>query len=654
MSLKDIDKINKDSVKYGNSISIESLEKLLRKFADKYYNSGEPYVSDKIFDKLKDILEERDPDNPFLTEVRAPLRGNKKKVKLPFPMNSLNKIKDDEPKKLEKFITKYDGPYILSDKLDGASAQLYKDATGKLFLYSLGDYIEGIDLSHLIDSLFADTDLKKMPKSCSVRGELMIEKEVFNSLDTTKKNVRNSVAGLVNAKKSIDKDILDVTKFVTYSVLNPLMTISEQLEKLEEWGFDVVYYKKYEEINKKLLEKFLIERRNKSKFDLDGIVCVDDSEIYKSETGYPDYAFAFKMDNPESIVTTEIISVEWNEKVYGYLKPTIKIKPVILSGNANTKSVTGYNARWIVNNKIGPGAIIRIVRSNEVIPKIVEVLKPAKKISLPDVPYKWTINDQGEEVDLVVDGYNIDSSKKINIEIMIHFFKTIGVKFMSEGIITKLSEEGYDNIEKLLDADDKDLMEINGLGEKMIKKIRSEIDKSFLTMELYTFMAASTIFGRGLGERKIKAVLNVYPNLMLEKWDKKTMKNKLLKVEGYQEKSANLFSNNYEDFIKFYKKINEIYDISRFMKKVTRVESESDDEENSDFKDKIFVFTGFRDESLQKIIEKGKGKVTTSVSSKTHMVIMADGGEISSKIQKAKDLGKTIMTKSEFKNKFGI
>ena len=45
------------------------------------------------------------------------------------------------------------------------------------------------------------------------------------------------MAGLVNAKKSIDKDILGVTKFIGYSVLNPIMKMSEQLEKLNQWGF---------------------------------------------------------------------------------------------------------------------------------------------------------------------------------------------------------------------------------------------------------------------------------------------------------------------------------------------------------------------------------------------------------------------------------
>ena len=55
MSLKDIDTLNKNPVKYANKLEINDLEKLLRKFSDKYYNTGEPLVSDYVFDELRNI-----------------------------------------------------------------------------------------------------------------------------------------------------------------------------------------------------------------------------------------------------------------------------------------------------------------------------------------------------------------------------------------------------------------------------------------------------------------------------------------------------------------------------------------------------------------------------------------------------------------------
>ena len=653
MVIEDLDKIKTNPVKYANKISIESLVKLLKKLSHRYYyENKEPYVSDEVFDKLRDVLEEKDPQNSFLFEVGAPVRGTKKIDTLPFPMSSFNKIKNDDEKKLNLWLKKYStGPYVLSDKLDGVSVQLYKDENGKLFFYSRGDYIEGTNISHLIDTIFRKIDLNKMPKSCSVRGELIIEKDEFKKLNTKKKNVRNSVAGLINSKNSIDKDILNISKFVGYSVLSPTMCVSEQLDKLKKWGFETVYYKEVKIISKQILEDILLDRRSKSKFDIDGIVCVDNSDVYISKSGFPDHAFAFKMLFKDTIASTEILDVEWSISKDFYLKPSISIEPVILAGNATVSNATGNNARYIIDNKIGPGAIVRIVRSNEVIPKIIEVLKPAKKMILPKYKYEWTVNEEGEEVDMVADSDDPEVLKIVNIKLSLHFFKTIGIKFISEGIISKLSDAGYETLVELLDADDDDLIEINGIGKKLVKKIRDEIEKYFASMELYTFMAASNKFGRGLGERKLKAVLDMYPNILIEEWNKEKMIDKLLKVDGYQEKSAILFASNFKKFISFYKKINNIYEISRFMSKNDNHKYDNI-EQNTDIVGKTFVFTGFRDNDMQKFIEKHKGKVTTSVSKKTSYVIMADGGDEGGKVQKAKELGVTVLTKSQFIKKF--
>ena len=66
------------------------------------------------------------------------------------------------------------------------------------------------------------------------------------------------------------------------------------------------------------------------------------------------------------------------------------------------------------------------------------------------------------------------------------------------------------------------------------------------------------------------------------------------------------------------------------------------------------VFTGFRDKELQNKIEDLGGSVTTSVSSKTNIVVHADNEQNSSKIEKATQLGIKILSKSEFIKKFNL
>ena len=76
------------------------------------------------------------------------------------------------------------------------------------------------------------------------------------------------------------------------------------------------------------------------------------------------------------------------------------------------------------------------------------------------------------------------------------------IKYLSEGIITKLVNNGYDTIPKILKAKKASLSKIEGLGDKIITKIYDEIDRAFEEVDLQTFMGASHKFGRGLGRRK--------------------------------------------------------------------------------------------------------------------------------------------------------
>jgi len=199
--MEDLEKIIKNPKKYASKISMEDLVDLLKMLSDAYFNTGEPIVSDQVYDELVDVLKERDPDNEFLKTVGAPLIGTKQLVKLPFEMGSLSKIKPGG-NELSKWLKKYKGPYFLSDKLDGVSAQIYKNSNGNLFLYSRGDGTEGQDISHLLNFVTSKSVLKNLPNGISVRGELIISKSDFERKQSKikMKNARNAVAGLVNAK----------------------------------------------------------------------------------------------------------------------------------------------------------------------------------------------------------------------------------------------------------------------------------------------------------------------------------------------------------------------------------------------------------------------------------------------------------------------
>ena len=653
--------------KNAKTFNEEELVKVLKKMSDTYYNTGTSIVEDEVYDYLKDLLKSKDPENPFLDEVGAPVKGTKNKVKLPYEMGSLAKIKPNSGD-LDKFRIKYSGPYVISDKLDGASVQLYKDKEGKLTLYSRGNGEIGQDISHLIGFFVKQSTINKIPNNTSVRGELIISKKNFKSIESYMKNARNAVSGLVNSK-TVDTKIAKITEMICYSVLYPKYKQSEQMNLLESWNLNVVFHKTINKLDEEKMKELLLERKKTSSFEMDGLVCVDNSKIYSQTGGYPDHAFAFKMLLDDQTTEAEVVGIEWDVSMDGYVKPRVKINPVNLSGTKITYA-TGFNAKFIQDNNLGPGAKIKITRSGDVIPYILEVLKKSKS-GKPDMP-KFKYNWNETQIDIIIDKSEKNMSHLIKLKLLIHFFSTMEIKYLGEGILAKFVDAGLDSVVKILTAKKKDFENMEGVGDKMLKKIYDEINRAFQEVDLAVFMGASHKFGRGLGVRKIEEVLAVYPDIIKQTWTKSEMIEKIQSVPGFAEKTATLFAKNYQDFIKFYEEIKKVIDISRFetnsKKKLAKSTDSTDSADSADsvnsnnqtknkkiLEGQKIVFTGFRDSALEKNIKLMGGKVSTSVSSNTTLVIHSENPDkSSSKFTKAIELKIKMMSITDFKNKYKL
>lgn len=630
----DVSKILEDPTAFANKVSIKELEDILRQLSFNYYNTGEELVPDIVFDTLKEVLEERDPKNKFLTEIGSPI--SKDKVELPYFMGSLEKIKPttDVFKNWKKT---HPGPYVMSDKLDGISGLFVKNKQS-LKLYTRGDGKYGQDISYLIPHILK-LESYKLPVKVAIRGEIIIKEKEFQKFSGEFKNARNAIAGLVNSK-NYSVELAKKTEFIGYTVLDPKMKQEDQLKQLVEWKFPCVNYIVRPDTSCEFLTQYFIDRRKVSEYNIDGIVVVDNSQIYDLEDKNPSYAVAFKTVLQDQLIEATVVDVLWEPSKYGYLKPTIQIVPVKMKDVTITYA-TAHNAKFIVDNKLGPGAVIKIVRSGDVIPKIIEVIKPAPTAKLPTIPYKWNKSN----VDFVVQDIHGAAKEKITIKRLVDFFQIMDVKFISEGIITKLVENGFDTLEKILLADKEELNEIDGIGDKMIDKIYAGIDESFANVTLHQLMAASNVFGRGFGVRKLKLITDTYPAILAWEQDKENLKKKILQIKGFDEITATQFVEHFELFRDFYKELKEIVDLSNLSKQHPSLR-----ETDTPLYDKKVVFTGFRDAELEKYIESRGGKVTTSVSRNTSILVYTD--KSSAKYTKAVELGVETLTEKEFRDKY--
>ena len=633
-----IDKLKNNPRKYVESLSVKNHVQLLKYLSDAYYNTSQPLIDDEIFDIIKEYLAERDPDNEYLLEVGAP--SSKRIVKLPYSMYSLEKIKPDT-ELLDKWSREYKGPYLVSDKLDGISAQLYKDVNEHVYLFSRGDSTTGQNITHLVEHLFTKKQLKSIPAETSIRGELIISKKNFIKIADSYENARNAVGGLVNSRR-LKKKVLTVTEFVGYSMLYPLYTKDKQMHMLQTYGLNVVDHKIYHELTNQLLSDLLEDRRKESEYDIDGIVVFDGSKIYPLEDKNPTYAFAFKKVLDDQVAEATVEDVSWEVSKDRYIKPRIKISPIKLAGVTITYA-TAFNAKFVFENKLGPGAIVKLVRSGDVIPHIMHIIKPAEEPKMPSMAYEWSSTG----VDIIVT--NLRANSKVHHQVLVkqfvHFFKTLNVKYINEGIITKLVENGYNTIFKILTLNVDKASLIDGLGEKVLNKIFISFREVIQTTNMASLMYASQVFGRGLGEKKLKLILNEIPDV-LEHISDSELKDKINNIEGFSNVTTDKFIENLDEFKLFFKDLNQIIRVQHLIP-----EKRSETKSESILNGKTIIFTGFRNSDWKKQIESMGGKLSDSVSKNT-FVVVHDDDLSSSKIKKAKELNVKTIHKNEFRQEY--
>jgi DNA ligase (NAD+) len=654
----------KDIIEYISNLSIQELEDVIKYSADKYYNTGVSVISDSIYDMLIDYLKNKSPKSKVLTTIGAKVKNSSRKVKLDYWLGSMDKIKPPS-NQLSIWLDKYKPPYNLSDKLDGISALLVYRNNKKINMYTRGTATEGLDITNLIKYLDLpnyDTVNKYCKKYnintitphdhdqrsgengsnndnlIAFRGELIINDEIFNKKwSTTFKNGRNAVAGLVNSK-TINPDFAADVELVLYEVVDPFYPILDQFKIIKKLGFNIVYNRTTTDIlTFENLSEYLKERRTLSKYLIDGIIVTSVNNIERNVKGNPEYAFAFKDVLEDQMAQTKILSIEWNISKAGYIIPTLLLEPVSIGG-VEIKRATGNNAKFIVDNKLGTGAVIEIIRSGDVIPKVTKVIKGVK---VPELPknIKWVWNDTN--VDIILE--DSKGNKNVLIKSIYFFFSTLDTKGLGERNIEKIVNSGLDNIIKIITAKPDDLLKVEGFKEKTVNNIINSIKSSLQDIPLYKLMAASGTLGYGLGQEKFKLVLNMYPDLLNNTWTKNEFIDKIILVNSWDEKTATLFVNNFKDFIKFYNSIKPFITL-KVEKKIKK----------NWISGLTFVMSGFRDDELKNSIESFGGKVSTSVSKNTDYLIVKEQSNIDNptdKIKKALDLKINIITKNDLLKK---
>lgn len=617
--------------------SVKELMVYLKAADELYTNEGDSFLEDFEYDALKQYLEAANPGDPYFTKVGSEVRGGK--VVLPFQMGSLNQVFIGG---WDSWVTSNDlddETLVISDKEDGGS-DMIRYTRGKLSIaYSRGDGLMGADITRHISKIpSVPKDLSGQGIDLTVRCEHIISPANFKKLQEMGirsrsgkpyKNPRNMVAGLMNAETN-DPRVYQYIDVIAYEIVGGHQEKIVQLEFLEDLGFKVVPYGTFKgrNLSEQKLTDWLVKRRKESAYEIDGVVAEANSiaarkRLHVSGDLNPGYAVKFKVADESNQAVATVKKVEWRLSKDGYYKPRVHIEPVELAG-VTIRHFTGFNAKFIKENGIGPGAKIRVTRSGDVIPFIQECVQPVKPQMPDDEDAVWTPTG----VDLVVSGDN-DTVKFKQLE---DFFNSIDIPNLAGGNIKTMFDAGFETPESIITLSQQDVSQV--IGSRSIgKKIWEGMRAKFTNIPMWKLMGAHPAFGRGVGERKMKKLYDAWHGDMSHA----ASVTRICHVEGFDTKTAHKIVDGFDEFQEFLQAVEGYVTISRYERPKQGKLTGQD-----------IVVTGFRDKQLEALVEQHGGRVASSVSSKTYVVVAAEPSGSSTKLEKARSLGIKIVSREEF------
>ena len=663
---------------------------ILKKASDCYYNSDNYYdmsedemncivqnlhipcqsgVTDSLYDEIYSRAKTLYPTNPFFLSVGSEVRGGK--VKLPIPLGSMNEAKEGD---MSKWMV--NGKYTISAKLDGVSCLLaYVD--GKLKIaYSRGDGFNGQDITRTVKQLMGVPNTLPTSFTGYIRGEIIIPKDNIQKCidglrEETKKeykNGRNLTAGQMNAEVA-NKSFIKYAQFVAYHIHDWKEETHKMFDTLGEMGFIRPFYMVSD--NKTMTDDFLKELIIKLKdnyvFEIDGVICTmdktdDEHEGFETSSLNPKNSRKVKLGLKEfGTKECEVIGITWQISKNYKLKPVINIKPIDLNGST-ISNITGNNLDFILSNKICVGAKGKMAKMGDVIPgwlettytpMVCEYKKESVLMEIDDVLYKLfnlplpncLLDVDG--VDLVLGEYNDEPNTPYYDDYQaymseaykqqcVYFCSKLGIDFAGYGNIKALSQYidnpyiSYTNLCLLPKDVYENAIGINGV--KMYESLHKQVENATPTQ----LADATGCFGEGIGEKKLQKIVDVYNDLPYDY-------DKVIKTEGWAEKSTEQYMNHYASWIEmtdFFIK-NDMW--NGFSKPITLSDK---------YKDVKVVFTGVRNAELEQSIRKNGGKVLTSFTKECNLVIAKDPMSSSGKLKKARENGVEIISLDDALNRF--
>ncbi len=553
--------------------------------------------------------------------------------------------------------------YVMEPKIDGLACSLIYE-NGKLVRAATrGDGVVGENVTANVRTIRSIPLTLKVPEGeavpelLDVRGEVYMPRQAFMRLNEQRAergesefaNPRNAAAGSL---RQLDPQVTasrSLSFFAYYLVGEGAQPKhSESLALLARYGFKVSEnYKVVENIDEaiKYIGDFN-ELRQGLSYDTDGAV-IKVNDVYQQRilgaTGKdPRWATAYKYP-PEQAETT-LEDIDWRVGRTGVLTPTAVLTPVKLSGSVISRA-TLHNEDFIRAKDIRIGDRVIINKAGEIIPEVLRVVVEKrtgdeKEVEIPSVCPEcgWRVERQGEEAAIRCTNPHCPA---LGREGLIHFVSrdAMNIDGCGPSVINALLDAGLvRDAADLYSLRKEDLLKLERMGEKSADNLLTALAESKKN-ELDKLLFALGI--RHVGAKVARILATEFGSM--EKLQQ-AQPEELAQIRDIGDKIA-------ESAVTWLNVPANIDLVERLAAAgLTMTFTPPASQEDNPFFGKTLVFTGTmptlgRAEAKTMAQDVG-AKVSGSVSKKTDYVIA--GAEAGSKLEKAQQLGVTVIDEAEF------
>lgn len=654
----------------------EKLRREIRHNEYLYYVLDAPEITDAEYDRMMVRLRELEARYPDSIPADSPTQRVGGRASSQFtevrhlePLLSLGNVFSTE--ELRAFDERVQGglpagskvEYVMEPKIDGLACSLIYE-NGKLVRAATrGDGVVGENVTANVRTIRSIPLTLKVPEGeavpelLDVRGEVYMPRQAFMRLNEQRAergesefaNPRNAAAGSL---RQLDPQVTasrSLSFFAYYLVGEGAQPKhSESLALLAHYGFKVSEnYKLVENIDEaiKYIGDFN-ELRQGLSYDTDGAV-IKVNDVYQQRilgaTGKdPRWATAYKYP-PEQAETT-LEDIDWRVGRTGVLTPTAVLTPVKLSGSVISRA-TLHNEDFIRAKDIRIGDRVVINKAGEIIPEVLRVVVEKrtgdeKEVEIPSVCPEcgWRVERQGEEAAIRCTNPHCPA---LGREGLIHFVSrdAMNIDGCGPSVINALLDAGLvRDAADLYSLRKDDLLKLERMGEKSADNLLAALAESKKN-ELDKLLFALGI--RHVGAKVARILATEFGSM--EKLQQ-AQPEELAQIRDIGDKIA-------ESAVTWLNVPANIDLVERLAAAgLTMTFTPPASQEDNPFFGKTLVFTGTmptlgRAEAKTMAQDVG-AKVSGSVSKKTDYVIA--GAEAGSKLEKAQQLGVTVIDEAEF------